>query len=328
MKTAFITGAGGFIGRHLVEQLLAEGVAVTALMMPGEPVPQAWGERVRTVTGDVRTLTESAEDIGPFDTLFHLAAVVSDWGARQDHVDTTVHGTEQAIELALNCNAHFVVTTSVCAYASALAKGRITEDTPVGSPTSPYEFCKQQQEKVTLNAVKDRGLKATIIRPGNVFGVGSGPWVNILVDIMKQGKPCVLGSGDWDAGLVHVRNLVTLMIAAARSNYRNGDIFLGSDGFGITWKTYTRRLAEVAGAPPPKSVPNLAAKALAPVLEWIGHARKQKERPPITRQSYRLTGGPNEFSTEKCERLLGYKPMFSFEQAMLELSEEFNQQPR
>ena len=78
IKTAFITGAGGFIGRHLVEQLLAEGVAVTALMMPGEPVPQGWGERVRTVTGDVRTLTGSAQDIGPFDTLFHLAAVVSD----------------------------------------------------------------------------------------------------------------------------------------------------------------------------------------------------------------------------------------------------------
>jgi len=325
MKTAFITGAGGFIGRHLVEQLLVEGVAVTALMMPGEPVPKSWGEKVRTVTGDVRTLTDSAKDIGPFDTLFHLAAVVSDWGAHQDHVDTTVHGTEQAIELALNCDAHFVVTTSVCAYASALARGHITENTPVGKPTSPYEFCKQQQEKVTLNAVKSRGLKATIIRPGNVFGVGSGPWVSMIIGMMKDRKPCLLGSGDWDAGLVHVRNLVALMIGAAHSNYCNGDIFIGSDGFGVTWKTYTHRLAEITGAPPPKSVPNIAAKALAPVLEWVGHARKQKERPPITRQSYRLMGGPNEFSTEKCERLLRYKPVFSFEQAMQELADEFGQ---
>jgi len=62
---------------------------------------------------------------------------------------------------------------------------------------------------------------------------------------------------------------------------------------------------------------------LAPVLEWVGHARKQKERPPITRQSYRLMGGPNEFSTEKCEKLLGYKPVCSFEQAMQELADEF-----
>ncbi|MBL1274095.1 MAG: nucleoside-diphosphate-sugar epimerase [Marinobacter maritimus] len=42
-----------------------------------------------------------------------------------------------------------------------------------------------------------------------------------------------------------------------------------------------------------------------------------------TRQPYRLMGGPNEFSTEKCERLLGYKPVFSFEQAIQELADEF-----
>lgn len=47
-----------------------------------------------------------------------------------------------------------------------------------------------------------------------------------------------------------------------------------------------------------------------------------------TRQSYRLMGGPNEFSTEKCERLLGYKPVFSFEQAMQELSDEFERSSR
>jgi len=42
---------GGFIGRHLVRQLLAEQVTVVALMMPGEPVPAEWATRVRCVTG-------------------------------------------------------------------------------------------------------------------------------------------------------------------------------------------------------------------------------------------------------------------------------------
>jgi nucleoside-diphosphate-sugar epimerase len=42
LKSAFITGAGGFIGRHLVHQLLQENVSVVALMMPNEPIPEQW----------------------------------------------------------------------------------------------------------------------------------------------------------------------------------------------------------------------------------------------------------------------------------------------
>ena len=213
LQSAFVTGAGGFIGRHLVRQLLAEQVAVVALMMPGEPVPAEWGDRVRIVVGDVRRLLELREQIGPVDAIFHLAAVVSDWGSTQSHVEVTVKGTEHAIELALGWDAHFVVTTSVCAFASALAKGRLSEGSPVGVPSSAYEFCKQEQERVTREGVA-RGLKGTIVRPANVFGVGSMPWVNSLVQVMREGTPCLLGSGDWDAGLELVKGALARKVVS------------------------------------------------------------------------------------------------------------------
>lgn len=321
LNSAFVTGAGGFIGRHLVRQLLAEQASVVALMMPGEPVPAQWGTRVRCVTGDVRTLASLREQIGPVDAIFHLAAVVGDWGAKQEHVDITVHGTEQAIDLAIGWGAHFVVTTSVCAYASALAKGRLDEDSPVGLPSSPYEFVKQEQERVTHAGVA-RGLKATIVRPGNVYGVGS-LWVNSFLPMLRAQKPCLMGSGEWDAGLVHVNNLVSILIAAARSECTRGEVFIASDGFGVTWKTYLNRLAQIAGTPAPKSLPNGLARVLAPVLVWLGNLTGRKERPLVTVQFYRLTGGPNEFSTDKSRRLLGYQPQVSFEQAMQELAEHF-----
>ncbi|WP_226667590.1 NAD-dependent epimerase/dehydratase family protein [Microbulbifer aggregans] len=326
LNSAFVTGAGGFIGRHLVRQLLTEKVNVVALMVPGEPVPEEWalwGDQLRIVIGDVRTLTDLADEIGPVDAIFHLAAIVGDWGALQSHVDITVHGTEQAIDLAMRWRSHFVVTTSVCAYASALAKGKLDEESPVGEPCSPYEFCKQEQERVTLEAVKYGGLKATIVRPGNVFGVGSGPWVNTMLELLRTGQPCLLGKGDWDAGLVHVENLVAMLIASARSECHRGEIFVASDGYGVTWQQYLQRLASLAGAPAPKSVPNFLARGLAPVLEFVGHLLHQKERPMITRQSYRLMGGPNEFSNEKARRLLGYEPVVTFDQAMDELQSHF-----
>ncbi|NND69147.1 MAG: NAD(P)-dependent oxidoreductase, partial [Halioglobus sp.] len=210
--SAFVTGAGGFIGRHLVAALRQENVRVVALMLPGEAVPAEWGDAVRTVTGDIRSLLELKDDIGQVDVVFHLAAVVSDWGAQDEHVAITVGGTEQAIELALAWDAHFIVTTSVCAYASNLASGDITEETPIGSVSSPYEFCKQEQERVTRKAVGIHRLQASIVRPGNVYGVGSGPWVNTMLDMLRSRSPSLIGKGDWDAGLCHVRNLVALML--------------------------------------------------------------------------------------------------------------------
>lgn len=325
LQSAFITGAGGFIGRNLVRQLLGENIRVVALMLPDEQVPSDWDKQVRVVVGDVRQLRALSKEVGKVDAVFHLAAVVSDWGAQQTHIDITVNGTEQAIDLALEWGAHFVVTTSVCVYASNLARGCLTEASELGKPTSAYEFCKQEQERVTLSAVKHQNLKATIIRPGNVFGIGSIPWVNTLVDMMREGKLCRLGSGDWDAGLIHVNNLATLLITAAKSDYTKGDIFIGSDGFGITWKTYLDRLSVAAGVPKPKAIPNVVARNIAPLLEGIGHLINQKRRPLITRQSYRLMGGANEFSTSKSRQLLAYRSNVSFEEAMDQLTLYFTE---
>ena len=323
LNSAFITGAGGFIGRHLVRKLLQQAVEVTALMLPEEEVPAEWGEQVSIVIGDIRALKQATAALAPADCIFHLAAIVSDWGARQEHVDVTVGGTEQAIELALQWDAHFLVTTSVAAYASALAQGRLSESAELGKPSSHYEFCKQEQERVTLEAVQKRGLKATIVRPGNVFGVGSGPWMHTMLELINAGKPTLLGSGEWDAGLCHVNNLADLLILAARSDCTAGDIFNGADGFGVTWKTYLTRLAEVAGAPPPKSAPNWFVKIAAIAFETWANWRNQEERPMVTRLSYRLTGGPNVFDISAAKNRLGYQPAVNFEDAMAELAAHF-----
>ena len=56
MQKIFITGAGGFIGRHLLELLLTRNKELIVLMMPGEPIPPLWGDRVQVVTGDIREL--------------------------------------------------------------------------------------------------------------------------------------------------------------------------------------------------------------------------------------------------------------------------------
>ncbi len=85
---------------------------------------------------------------------------------------------------------------------------------------------------------------------------------------------------------------------------------------GFIGKVLVRQLVNEGG-------PVWLARILAPVLEWAGHVLKQKERPMMTRQAFRLTGGANEFSTDKSRKLLGYTSVTSFDRAMQELAENF-----
>ncbi|MFY8274255.1 NAD-dependent epimerase/dehydratase family protein [Pseudoalteromonas sp. SSDWG2] len=325
MQNVFITGAGGFIGRHLVAQLLERDINVCALMLPTEQVPHTWGDTVRVVRGDVRTLTALSDEIGEFDTLFHLAAIVSDWGGKQEHVDITVHGTEQAIELSLQNNARFVVTTSIAAFGSKMGTGHLDENTERGSASSNYEYVKQLQEDVTLKAVHEQGLHATLIRPANVYGVGS-VWVNRFVDKLSKQEPALMGDGNWDAGLVHVNHVVQAMILAAESpTLPSGEIFVIADDPGVTWQQYLSALSQTLDLPKAKSIPNWVARVLAPVLEGIGKLIGQKNPPLVTNLAYRLTGVESIFSNAKAKEMLGYEPSTTLEQAMQEIKEDFAQ---
>ncbi len=325
MKSVLITGAGGFIGRHLVAELLAQGIAVKALMLPTEAIPESWGDKVKIIRGDIRRLMELADEIGEFDTLFHLAAIVSDWGAKQEHVDITVHGTEQAIALALKNSARFVVTTSIAAYGSKMGSGILDEQTQRGTPASNYEYVKQRQEDVTLKAVRENGLHATLIRPSNVYGVGS-VWVNRFVDKLARQEPSLMGDGNWDAGLVHVRHVVQAMTLAAQSTtLPAGEIFVIADNPGVTWKQYLDALANTLDLPKAKSIPNWLARALAPVLEGVGKLINQKNPPLVTNLAYRLTGVESIFNSDKAKKMLGYKPEITLEQAMQEIKTDFEQ---
>lgn len=323
MKRIFITGAGGFIGRHLVAQLLKQNVEVVALMLPTEIEPEQFAGKVTIVRGDVRHLDKLSEEIGEFDTLFHLAAIVSDWGSKQHHFDITVTGTEQAIALALQYNAKFVVTTSVATFGATLGSGVLDENTPIGKPASSYEFVKQRQEAVTLDAVKNQGLNAVVIRPANVYGVGS-IWVERYIELLSSQAPALMGDGAWDAGLVHVDNLISGMVLAAQSTkVKPGDIFIISDDPGVTWIDYCNALSATLNLPKAKSIPNIIAKILAPILDTIGKAINQKNPPIVTHLAYRLTGVESIYNNQKAKDVLGYQPSIDLHAAMAEIKSHY-----
>src|SRR4030095_14025539 len=111
-----VTGATGFIGRRLTARLLQEGYAPHAFVLPSDPIPIGGGDRVRSAHGDVADRLDVMNAMREAATVFHLAAVVGDWGSPALHRRVTVNGTEHVLAEAARRDARVLLVSSVVVY--------------------------------------------------------------------------------------------------------------------------------------------------------------------------------------------------------------------
>jgi nucleoside-diphosphate-sugar epimerase len=314
-----VTGATGFIGRRLLRRLLDEGYHPRALVLPGDPVPIEWGDRVEVVEGDVSKAAQVARGLEGASTVIHLAAVVGDWGEEELHRRVTVRGTDNVLTEAARQRAHAVLISSVVVYGDRAGRIICHEGQPMGRALGPYSRAKQEQERIAQHLEEQRSLKVTIVRPTNVFGPGS-IWVDQAVEQLKAGLPCLIGGGRMCAGLTYVDNVVELVLLAAGTPAAVGRCYNANDDNGVTWLRYFTELAELAGTPPPKTIPKIAATLGAVGAESAWRLLKKEGRPPLTREALNLVGSDLRVPIDKARQELGYVPRVSFAEGMKEVA--------
>ena len=311
-----VTGATGFIGKRLIGRLVDEGYAPQAYVLPGDPIPNAWGDNVHVHHGDVAHRSSVAKACKDAKTVFHLAALVGDWGREIDHQRVTVRGTENVLGEVARRGGRALLASSVVVYGEAIGRAVCHEDRPWGTPHGPYSRAKQDQERIARRLEESRSLKVTIVRPTNVFGPGSGPWVDSAVELLKSGEPTLVGNGRADAGLTYVDNVVDVFVRAAERPATIGRIYNANDDNGITWRRYFTELAELVGAPTPKSIPLAIAKVAARGYEATWRLLRRSQRPPITREALNLVGSHHRVPIAKARADLGYEPRVDYKTAM------------
>ncbi len=177
MKTAIVTGACGFIGSHLVDDLLANDYRVIGIdnLRTGtkENLDSAMeNEKFHLIIQDI--LSENlAEDIDErIDCIFHLAAISSVKKSIEDPLqvnEVNVKGTVNVLELARRLGAkRFVFSSSAAVYGDP-KEMPISEETPV-SPLSPYAASKIAGEMYIHSYHNSFGIDTTILRFFNVYG--------------------------------------------------------------------------------------------------------------------------------------------------------------
>jgi nucleoside-diphosphate-sugar epimerase len=272
-KKAFVTGAGGCVGRRLLAELIDQGWEVTALLLPQEVDRFAFKdhERVHSVVGDINTC--QAEVIPEGSAVFHLAAQVHSVPKtpeqRKKFFTVNLDGTEHMARLAAQRSASsFVFLSTIAVYGDKLDGTVCNEQTPP-DPKTPYAQSKLQAE-AKLTQILGPTVRHVILRPCVIYGPGDRGNFARLINSVLHGRFPVVKNGHARKNTLYVANLAKIMIALAdRSDQLDENIFNVADPEPHSLRQIAELVAAVAGCE--VNIRNLPYSLLR-LAGWIGDA--------------------------------------------------------
>ncbi len=318
-RIILVTGATGFIGGRLMNHLLKkEDIQKRSIVLPQENIPEHWKNKVEVIKGSITSEEVVKKAMENVDTVVHCAAIVGDWGPEKLFWEVTVEGSRNVFEAALKNNTRVILLSSIVVYGTRIHKQECPEETPYGKTIGPYSRTKQAQEKLAWEYHK-KGMKLVVVRPANVYGVGSGPWLRDIVNVYRKGLVPVVANKKHNAGLIHVENLVDIILAIIDRENLNGKVYNACDGSDVTWYRYFSDLSRILGKKKPMVVPYGILAPLAIIVENLSRLLKIKERPLITREALNLVGSDNRFPISRAQKELNFTPRVSYEEGIKEI---------
>lgn len=304
-RTAFVTGATGFVGLNLVDTLLDQGWDVIAFHRASSDISGLQRfRRVRTVIGDI-TDARSIRDAMPdhVDCVFHTAGNTSLWVRdRLEQIKVNARGTRNVVRAALERRARRLVhTSSIVAY--GVHSGVITEDTPTrGSAVEITHIRSKAMAEREVRRAIGSGLPAVIVNPSNLIGrYDTHSWARFF-RLIKQGRLPLIPPGG--GSFCHARPAAQAMVAAAEHGRVGHNYLLG--GAQASYVGLARAVAKELQLKRYFAPVNPGMlKAYAGIEEWI--APLFGREPDVTRDAVMLLSRNFYCSSRKAEQELGYK---------------------
>jgi len=256
-----ITGAGGFIGSHLVEEALKQGAKVKALVKYNSR--NDWGNlemlsedvknSIEVVLGDIRDPFLSEKIVKGCDIVFHLAALIGipfSYSSPENYVDTNIKGTLNMLQASLKAGVQKFIQTSTSETYGTARYTPIDEKHPLQAQ-SPYSATKIAADMLVESYYRSFDMPVTVIRPFNTYGPRQSARAiipTIISQILSGKREISLGSVDPVRDLTYVKDTVAGFIMIAASNRSVGEIInIGSEK-GINIGDLAKKVIDLIGA--------------------------------------------------------------------------------
>lgn len=259
-RSVLVTGAGGFIGSHLVEALVREGARVRAYVHYNargdwgnlELADPAVVADVEVVAGDVRDPFSVSAAVEGSDVVFHLAALIGipySYLAPASYVEVNVGGTVNVLAAVRARDVQRLVHTSTSEVYGTARSTPIDETHPLQGQ-SPYSASKIGADKMVESYVRSFGVPAVTIRPFNAYGPRQSLRA-VIPTILAQalgGVPVKLGSLEPVRDLTYVEDTVRAFLAVGAAPNVEGLTLNAGSGRAVSVGELARLALEVAGS--------------------------------------------------------------------------------
>jgi nucleoside-diphosphate-sugar epimerase len=234
-----VTGASGFVGSHVAEQLLADGHVVRCLVRKSSDKSFLEKLGVELAYGAIEDKDAVAKAMGGIDAIVHSAGLVKA-KRPEEFAKTNVEGTRNLLEVALDRRAQmkrFVFVSSLAAHGPSLDGAPIADDREP-NPVTQYGRSKLDAERLVTAAKDD--LAVTVIRPPSVYGPRDREML-VFFDAVSKGFMTVLGDGSQTLSVVYGEDVASACKKALVVEHESGRAYYVEDG-----QTYTQpQMADV-----------------------------------------------------------------------------------
>lgn len=252
--TVLVTGASGFIGRHVIGELLRRSIKVRIACRQGTEVELPVDNvEVVYLSGPGISAADWADAVAHCSAVIHLAARAH--VLRDRHEDPVRAFRLANVDYARACGEaaviagvqRFIFMSSVGVHGGASGAQPIQAESPF-KPHTPYACSKAEAEQVLAAVVHGSDMKMTVIRPPLVYGPGAPGNFGLLVRAVASGLPLPLGSiTNNRRSFVAIDNLVDLIVTCLTHPAAANQTFLVSDKDDISTADLLRRLGLMMG---------------------------------------------------------------------------------
>jgi dihydroflavonol-4-reductase len=301
-----VTGASGFIGCHVVRELLARGTPVRAFVRPTSDARSLDGLGVEVASGDVLDGASLRRAMSGCELVFHTAAVYAYAGHDAEAIDdVAVQGTLQVLDAARDAGVRRVVVTgSSVIFGSSTGTQPRDENATGDGESVPYFRAKLRQDALAFERGRDAGVEVLSACPTIVLGPldrrptpSNGAILQYLNDPTRS-------TFDGGCNVVSVQDVARGHLLVAERGTPGERYILGSENW--PWTLFHHTVSELCGVPGPWVMANRASSYLASVA-WEAWARLARGGPFYNRTQARAVGRFYWYRHAKAAAL-GYSP--------------------
>lgn len=324
MERVLVTGAYGFLGKYVIDELVKNNYKVLAFGRNKTKMQQLKKKNVDIFIGDFCNKDDALKATENVDYVIHCGALSTVWGKREDFINTNVNGTMNLVESCRkNKVKRFVYVSSPSIYAGKMDRTNIKEnDYDENNKLNYYIESKILAEK---ELDKNRDVNWVIIRPRGLFGIGDTSIIPRLIRVnSKIGLP-LFNKGKNYVDMTCVENVAHALRLCLESEKAVGNIYNITNGEPQCFKDLLEELFDKLGVKPKYMFINInVIYFISCLIELFYKTFRIYKEPMLTKYNVCTLGYSQTLDITKAKKDLKYKPIITLSEGIEKYAKDYN----